>query len=347
MRMRPFLLGPVLLAAILSACSDSETTKPEGCKDVTSSRINDWEFTGNRFFFLGDPDGVRPRIDLSTVRVWLDDRDLVNNNVEPTVVWPNPAFVMLSGERDDPIRVEGRFHRLELNGDFTLEREIYFGHTLLALRRPLRVTSPSEILGVAYVESLFAGQTFVGLDTVGTVAPGPSDSLFLKAIMPPEDVLDQTDLRLGPWAPTRKLMLRNVYSLRREDIDLDALTVRVRRDEGTQTPDRLGGVPFLRIVGLDRLRFTGTHYVFGQDGRVDWDRVAPSSGFLVLPDLRPFAPDDADLARMGGAATALEDRGMLLTDPEDQNAHIYDLPTSQIRPELHTRYYFEIEYCED
>jgi len=339
-------LGALEINAIASKEeAEAESRSFSGQSSTSSNRINDWEFVKNQFFFFDDPDGLRPRIDLSSVQVWIDDRDLNNNNTEPTVVWPNPTFATLSGDSTDAVRIpQGSYHRLELNADFTLERELYFGHTILALRRPLRDTDPSEVLAVAYIESLFVGQTFTGLDTVGTLNPGPSDLLYLKALKPPEDILNQTNLSEGPWAPARKLALRNVYYLRGENIDLESLEIRIRRDEGNIQPASLGETPYLRIVGLDRLAYTGTQYIFGHDDKVDWDRVNLGSGYLVLPDLRPFAPDQADIQRMGGTDIALAEREALLTAEENQNADIYDLPTSMIRPELHSEYYFEVTF---
>lgn len=325
--------------------AEAESRSFSGTSSTTTNRINDWEFVRNQFFFFDDPDSLPPRLDLSRVQVWVDDRDLQNNNTEPTVVWPNPTFATLSGEPGDTTREQGSFHRLELNTDFTLERDLYFGHTILALRRPLRDTDPSEVLAVAYVESLFVGSAFARLDTVGTINPAPTASLFLKALKPPEDKLDQDNLQAGPWAPVRKLALRNVYYLRGENIELESLVMRIRRDQGNIQPTSLGDVPLLRIVGLDRFLYTGTQYIDGHDDKVDWDRVNTTSGYLVLPDLRPFAPDQADIdLRMGGEARALVERDALLTNAADQNRFLYDLPTSQIRPELHSEYYFEVEF---
>ncbi len=156
----------------------------------------------------------------------------------------------------------------------------------------------SQMLGVSYYD--LGRQVQVGLtDKVENLALGKpaGEYLLLKMLKPPEGEFTTTanDLfdRNAPWFPALAYELRNFYDLGGREIDRSSLSIKVRKiDNSLPThPDEVGGVPLVRILGLDHQGKAGSDEPFQPDGLVDDQFIDTDTGIMFFPDLHPFAPD--------------------------------------------------------
>jgi hypothetical protein len=283
-------------------------TKQEGkndSKSVTRSaetrtvKISDLDYVQAKYFFLQNPDSCLWQLDEASIGVFVDDQVGTNDEIDGA----KASRATISGAMTSGAPTyRGMFRQLHPgdppDGDFRIERQIYTGHPVLILNRPL---DDKEVLAV-----LFSGWR---LDTnlqrvepkfsVGKVGEAASDSLQLKLVRPSrsDPLVNLLDLTKGPWAPLRNLELRNIYDLGARGILKEGFECRIRLQktvDGVQ-PDRVGDITFLQMTGLDLSRETSTGQVPGRDDRIDPQFISLASGILMFPDLRPFDPDSIDL----------------------------------------------------
>jgi cell surface protein SprA len=154
----------------------------------------------------------------------------------------------------------------------------------LSLHQALR---NDEMLAVAY-EYTYNGKTYqVGeFSTDGIEAPS---TLFVKTIK-------GTDF--SPVAPTWKLMMKNVYSLRAYNLQADEfkLDISYKSDSvGTYlnylTEGNLKNKLLLRVLGLDKLNNKDQAYPDGVFDFKEGYTVQAANGCIIFPVLEPFGSD--------------------------------------------------------
>jgi hypothetical protein len=298
-----------------------------GNSTVRTSVIGDLNYSARTFYFLGDPrelgdgePGHRLRVDLSSLEVWVDDRNAANNNGQAggkdniavpgkAYLWTGKYKVETVGNRKlmkwdgDGIEKQdkymgGDFNRLISGEDY---RIVYFyqGIPTIWLTRPL---TDKEVLAVAYFDST-QGQ-------IGNTAVEAPDSLEFRLLKVPsvnlrtvnpednpskEGFYDPT----GPYYPTLRYEMKNIYNLGASGILPDGFDLSIYPKNGTEYDDDLDGIPYTQLLGLDRVDQNGRSLFAGgqPDGEIDVDQgsVFLTLGLLVFPDLRPFAPDSVDI----------------------------------------------------
>jgi len=287
------VLGCSLIGAAtpLTGCSDHPTT----ANGPATTYTQDWQFYRGKYFFLVDPDSSSP-VTVTDLYVYLDD-DNPLNNVE---LGARPARAWLDPEAKTPTTpVEGEFHLLEHGRDYEIRtfEALPQGQEVLVLTSWVGET---QVLAVAY-SGVLNGQP-VEVGSLNLNPPYP-DTLDLKILHPSKDVWGTVDLTQSPWAPARKLELRNAYDLRIRNSDPGRLHVRIVRDvagEGGDNPATLENefgvvTPLIEVLGLDqRNNLDPANLV--PDGEVDPEYIDSGSGVLFFPDLRPFDPNLADIA---------------------------------------------------
>ncbi|NNF08510.1 MAG: hypothetical protein HKN21_17240, partial [Candidatus Eisenbacteria bacterium] len=252
------------------------------------SVVRDMDFIKGKFFFLSDPDSAAfPRIDFSTLAIYLDDNiNLQQNDQEKTEI---EAEVFLDptapGLTPDPY--EGRFHQLIQIEDYTLSNDVNYSIPILELRSPLQT---DQTLAIAYIDTINVG----GLDVVrevGTVtlSEGDTTAISLKMIRPQENEFDGEDFTSDFWTPTRRYEIKGWYRIGDvRDVDEESFELQIFRKTDTERRPsaNVAGteIPYLEILGLDQEdNATGERI---PDGRVDRRYIDYSNGYIFFPDLR-------------------------------------------------------------
>jgi hypothetical protein len=279
-------------------------SKQEGQSDVASfsggsretqiggdGKIYDYQFEPRKYFFLIDPDSLAGIIvESQDLAVYLNTRNNEGDNREGEDV--EPAIVTLDGSLGltGPRKVD-QFEKLVPNEDYffvTPERSLSYPY--LVMRNSL---SKDYTLAVSYQVRDGAGTVIDNVGNFWTRTAG--DTLQLKMIHAAHEDKN-ADLRVGPWSPTRRLELKNIYNLGVRNIDPETFNISIRFDGNNDPPDYPLGdvrVPYLEIVGLDLLN--NLTQLPGPDGLVDPHYIDYENGILFFPDLRPF--DRGDPAR--------------------------------------------------
>jgi hypothetical protein len=273
-----------------------------GSSTVRTSSISDVNYTARSFYFLGDPREWPFDVDLTSLEVFVDDRNSANNITQDVPPVPGKAYIWKTDypvtpqdilgrpplARSEGDTVSGFFDRLITGDDYQI---VYFYEDCptIWLNRSL---NEKEVLAVAYK---YDDGTAIG-DTEG------GDFLELR-------LLKASSVELGtlsdgaydpdaPFYPTVRYEMKNIYSLGATDIIADGFTMSIRPKSGSEFDDDFNGIPYTELMGLDRLDQNGLS-VFnggGADGEIDVEQgsVFLNLGLIVFPDLRPFAPDAVD-----------------------------------------------------
>jgi cell surface protein SprA len=188
---------------------------------------------------------------------------------------PDPDSVDLTLNNNEE-NIKGYFLRLEPVTDFHIMRELGY----IAMKMPLQ---DSEILSVAYTTE--SGKT------IGTFQADSSTTIVLKTVK---------GRNPNPRFQTWDLEWKNVYDMGIRDITQDEFNdpefdIRIYH-KNTGVPEEsilVNGIAkgFLEIFGLDNTDNLGNPI---PDDKVDNDPniLSLSRGELILPNLRPFDPDD-------------------------------------------------------
>jgi len=275
-----------------------------GCVDdlevpeAPSSRkifVPDWNYVQGKYFFLINPNDPNATLGpITSVHVYLDDKD-VHNNIElgaqPARVWLNPQ------DKTGFTPATGQFHPLSQEQDYTVFNDPSTSSpTHIALETRL---SPYQTLAVAYIQTVGAVT-----ETVGTWATTVDTTrvLDLKMLRPSDEEWGPNDLKQSPWAPARYLEAKNVYSLGVRDIEPGTMTLDVVRDiagSQGQNPNFIDNefgkrTGLLQALGLDQKNNANPNNRT-PDSRIDPEYVDHANGLILFPDLRPFDPDLTDI----------------------------------------------------
>jgi hypothetical protein len=308
-------LGDVDLTVITSKQEgQSESNRFVGSSTVRTSRISDVNYAARQFYFLGDPREWPFAVDLTSLQVFKDDRNALNNQQGDFPTVPAKAYVYEAeymtiptqpGSYPDSIIVQtSPLRKAEdfLTGDFDrllpgTDYEVFYFYESCPTIKLNRVLGEGEILAVAYYDTTFGGN-------VGNTEVAEGDTLELRILKVPKLNLgtleDGTYDPGAPFYPTIRYEMRNIYNLGAQDILPEGFDLTILPKSGTIYDDDLNGVPYVRLLGLDRLDLNGLSAFdaggTGADGQLDVDQgsVFLGLGLLVFPDLRPFAPDEVD-----------------------------------------------------
>jgi len=214
-------LGDLTLNLIVSK-EEGETAEKStsASSQQQTKQIKDYEYVKDRFFFLDDParpayaadSGYVVALDAQSVRVYLDDGD--GDRREDFATWMGRAVLNLDRERPgagavmappDTVNALYYFEQLEYGTDYSvLVDQRNQSHPILIINRYL---DENATVGVTYKDT--KRNRWVGTEPSGATE---GDTLYVKMIRPANDLMD-ADLNRGPWGPTNRLMLKNVYPL--------------------------------------------------------------------------------------------------------------------------------------
>jgi len=285
-------LGPLGFTAIAShEKSKSNRRSFRGGSLVDTLEIRDHLYLRNTYFFL---DGVyrerlsdyheaasaRPSdynpddaIDINSLQVFINDFN-TNNDPEQRAE-PGVARVDLSAAVEQSGFVErGTWHLLDPDEDYSVVPQLGF----VVMRRQV---NDREALAVSY--RTVGGQQF-GVP----VRAAEEDSLQLKLIKPRE---------ARPGFPTWDFEWKNVYRIstgfnQGRQFEADKIRVQILKEVAGREPEgSQKGKSYLQIMGLD---------LHGQDPGTPPDQIIDADyvgldelrGTLILPDLRPFDPQN-------------------------------------------------------
>jgi len=342
-----------------------------GTAKSTTLRPADLDYVQRRFFFLVDPvdpllqggelraldepGGIPPPvIEVTTLNVWRDNRDLNTSDKVPGVALLDPR---VAGSDS----IAAFFEALVVNEDYVLRTDLFAidgvrlsnGQTVSIQYPVLDMKSPiasNEVLAATFTARYsIPGQAQPLVVQYGNIIGNPASRVRAKALHINISEFDNDNGyvdRNDPWSPVRRLELRNMYSVQREDIDLQTISLVVRQS-GQDDPDHFPGDPnatFLRGLGLDRENSRGDPV---HDDRLDAPQYFPDIGMIRLPDLRPFALAEEDSVWPFFRRDLPDGRPGFFTG-ENANAvnryqSFYDKVTAIVRGE-DDKYFFDLKY---
>lgn len=273
-------IGNLYLTAIASQeKGNSERTSIEAGASARKDYIRDYQYAYGRIFDLGRIDtnvftpqemDFAPGDSITYIEVYVAS----NANVTTADVtdpraefWVDPTDTTLASEESQKTNVK------------VVDPEEYIiqptEHWILFERA--NAGTQNEI-GV-YMTVRRAGGT---VDTIGSLQQEPYQLKLLRLRTPTKKMI------------TWNYEWKNVYSLQARNIDVDGLEINVlegKNDtEGNESNlDHQDGIPYIRILGLDRYTQSGE---LGSDGIVDVSTpiIDAYRGLLIFPDRRPFDP---------------------------------------------------------
>jgi len=262
-------------------------------------QINDIDFERRRYYFLSDPDSLPGYVvDAPDLEVFVSTRNPEGDRWNGRETFN--AILSVNADSTDTLIVRDTVVRLTPNDDYyfvTSDRTIF---PVIVLRNTL---ANEYRLGVSFRYSVANAEPPPPVGNFFTTR-SPGDPLVLKMIKPAWDDIKGDDLLASPWAPTRRLEAKNVYSLGARDVDLATLNLRIRNGKSNSRPSTLGEYDYLEICGLDLINnVTGfgldregvAANQKGPDGLIDRQYIDDRAGILFFPDLRPFDPGTVDL----------------------------------------------------
>lgn len=278
-----------------------------GGSTVRTSDISDVNYSARTYYFIGDPREWPVEIDVTSLEVFVDDRNSANNLNQDVPPAPGKAYLWTADysivddgfvtppptKRED--YVVGDFDRLIAGTDYQIVF-FYQNCPTIWLYSPL---AEKEVLAVAYVDS------DINVGTVGNTAEVDTLELRLLKVSSVElGTLTEPKEKEGYYDPasrfypTIKYEMKNIYNLGSNDILAEGFSIAIYPKSGSEYNDDLNGKLYTQLLGLDRLDQNGFSEFNGggPDGEMDIEQgsVFLNLGLLVYPDLRPFAPDEVD-----------------------------------------------------
>jgi hypothetical protein len=329
-------LGPIELTTIASQEKSESTTKTfRGSAEESSTQIRDYQYKANTYFFLdffyrdqfaqSRDDFSRilydPADSVSVIEVYINDGNSMNDSDEATLAYPGVAWPMdmYTGAQDSSAsaRVEGYYHRLDPS-------QYYISRELGYIQFNNRIND-SWTVGV-YMKTKGDSLRSIEGKTFGSLSYDATRPAETKNVFKLIKRKSQRPTDTATW----DLEWKNVYDLGQRNIDLSGLEIKVYLEatDGVSR-DKQDGIPYLQILGLDRVDETGSP-TSSPDNKVDFNRglVDRYRGELIFPLLRPF---DAPLPPAG-----------VSTELKTKVPQIYDSANQSERVEA-TRYYIEVK----
>jgi hypothetical protein len=345
-------LAIVPLAVLVLSCDDDTSTPPPPKPVTTTAYIRDADYIADKYFYFADPRAyIGPRIIDAHIEVFMSMFPIeIGQGIKiPIPGWAIPDSVgdgQAIRDAADVIKVGGlpngvrsSFELLTYGTDYDFIRDPQT-NLIVGVAIPYIGLLPAvahRALAVRYVNEF---NQAVGGD-YRSLGIADSDSLMLKMLRAPDPHPH------GLFGSVWRLMIRNVYNVGFTNIDPDGLKVSI---EDVLNPTRTNRstpegstVPYLRIFGLDMTDADGSG---PPDGKIDltlgnFDLI---NGILVLPDVRPFAPDPANVEQWTDSQFAFTEQyqaqydisknlyDRILTDIEAQESHQYVLKVSVTIP---------------
>lgn len=270
-------IGGLKLTAIASQ-EKGTTEKTTISAGASASRqyIRDWEYYDGKIFDLGRPEDFDDGDVIEQIYVYQYVGTHTGAGIGDTAwmyVNPDPS-VPDSFPRETSESIVKEVEQSE----YWVDKDEYW----ILFNRPIPYTSNVDV-GVYMVIRKADGSS----ETIGDISNKPYKLKLIRNKNP--------DSSMVTW----DYVWRNVYSLRTYGIgggklELEGLEINAYKGlKGTeQTGDNLdhqNGVPYIRILGLDRFDQKGSSI---PDGLVDINTpiIEPEHGLLIFPDRKPFNP---------------------------------------------------------
>ena len=253
-----------------------------------SLRIRDVDFVRRKYYWIADPAIVNTILPLREFELFLDDKNLSNDNTDGAIEGFARVIDPRTGQPGaltDTHR--GFYHRLKENVDYQIDRQT----GVLVLERSV----PREQALAAYYTFGPEANPF----EVGDLSS--PDSLILKVLAPPETELwDIAACDTCDFAPVRVLEQKNIYFLGARNVVAESFELVIRRkgsvagqqDEDTQASQEGTNAPeaeFIKVFGLDYKGLTSSE----PDLRIEPEFVDFEDGTVIFPNITPFAPDSS------------------------------------------------------
>ncbi|MGE3063141.1 MAG: hypothetical protein AB7T10_05855 [bacterium] len=251
-------LGGVNFTAIASKQNgESEQKQFVGNTKLDSMKLYDAEYNKNRFFFLG----ISSSDSIIQLNVFKDDGIGTNNDEQGAVAG---KIVYYPGVYDSSM-FEGMFILLK-SGD---NNDYYYNKTGQFIEF-LSTLSSNEVIGISYIIKREDGS----IDTIGSVTYESGDTLIIKAIKQKDDY---------PSSLTWQYMMKNIYTFSSRNIIPETFVLNIKKvNYGSGEDYELENErTYLKILGLDN----------NDDGKVDLNYINFDRGYIVFPQLLPFASE--------------------------------------------------------
>ncbi len=254
--------------------------------------IRDFDYWPNTFFYLGKPTQVGDSVtvqgfeagdSITYIEAYISSYRFANDSitlpfclatVDPAILPVDPSDIEL-GEWEF-----NRFRRLE-PGKFFVERTKFW----IKLSQRL---NPEDVLAV-YVEVIKKDKSTYTIGQLDypdqdTSATNLDTTNVLKLI---KDNNPRADYKTWDYE------WKNVYYLGSPNIDREGFKIDIYKGkplaENLQVDkNSQNGIPYIRILGLDQFDLSGRDT---SDNLVDLNRIWLDQGFLIFPQIRPFASD--------------------------------------------------------
>lgn len=252
-----------------------------------AQEIRDLDYEKRRFYTLrlplGDV-GIPDFAPIESLSVWVDDRNAANDEADGAK--PGVAYLSIDDGDTSAVQTLGKWVEWDPIDDYLVNYDL----GVIELQRPI----PGEH-SLAVVYNAITPPGPLNPDTLRTrIGSSDGDTLHLQMVHPANFLTNNWNPGTE-WYPLLKMELKHVYFLGARDIARTDYTivVRQRTTEGVEV-DQQGGVPFIRLMGLDRGTYTETSSdPDTPDGIVDPQFISFASGFLIFPNYQPFDPDPA------------------------------------------------------
>jgi hypothetical protein len=326
-------VGPVDLTAIASVEEGQNKKMQWGGDDAEPTRIKDYEYLRNRYYFLSE-DFRREIYPLDSKGRFTIERQVLDfelyKTTNPTDVGAFQANAYLN-PNDTLNRAyieEGRyFKRLVRDVDYVLNENLgYF--------KILSFVNTGDVLAVAYRDSILSSGLVM---THGDFPQAGETPKNLKLIRPTSP---------NPKHPTWPLEFKNVYYLGAQGINSDGFDLQIFYSAAASPTDRdASGKSYLQVFGLDNMNEAG---VSGQpDEKIDNNPgiLRLQEGELWIPFLQPFTSWDDTDDRYANLPD-YEKTGLL--NPElkvEESSHfLYDTTQGSQIIASDSKFYIEVKY---
>ncbi len=263
-----------------------------GTSESDSLVIKDINYKARTFFAVDGPALRRGDRAIQEIDVYIDDKN-GGNDIE-TGAEDGLAYLWSEDGDATSTSQEGNFDQLVELEDYLMDYE----SGVIEFMRPVPT---GTVLAVAYTR--FDGYS------VGQVEQTP---LTLKMIKKEGAYVGEE------WLNTRRHELKHIYDLGADDIPEEGFRLIMRKSiPSGEDPETEGGIPYVRILGLDTEGLGGDPT---PDGIVDLSWIDFEKGYLIFPHFTPFCPEFDS----GGFYPVPADTIYIADELEEPNCAVYE-----------------------
>ena len=270
--------------------------------ETKSDIIRDYEYLQRTFYYLGKPDqyfnvrGFTAGDSIVEIKLFKSNTTINSNTAQNPapfgIAYVDPKDTLTSYPEGT---FQRRFQEIDPN-DYFVQRQQYW---IQFFRTP----ESNDILATYYV---VRHSNPLSYDTVGFVKDSCTSvegeiCMRLKLLKP--DTPKPTD---STW----EYEWKNIYFLNSKYIDREGFSLDIYKgppsaERVTEDKNYQDSTLYLRVFGLDKLDLNAAE---NPDGIVDYRQIDFGLGYLVFPNLHPFAPIPSNYSGTGNSGDTLKER---------------------------------------